>query len=866
VVSSSPACLPPAGLPGLEPHWSRLVSAQDDDGVLRTWHVLDTHAGRATADVRLTVLCVHGNPTWSYLWRRVLATAPADVRVIAVDHLDMGYSERTGTTRPLARRIRDLGVVVDALQVAGGVVVVAHDWGGPISLGWVLQGRADVVGVALLNTAVHQPAGSSAPSVIRLARAGAVRHAATVATPAFVRGTTLLSGRRMPRDVAEAFAAPYSSAERRVAVGEFVADIPLEDDHTSAQALAGIAEGVRGLTIPMLLLWGPGDPVFSDRYLHDLEERVPHAEVHRYTGARHLVIEDAPALVDDLWTWIDDVARRDLVTEPEPETETPAEPLWAALDQCAAATPDAVALAEPVDGAWRAITWGHLARNVRDLAAGLADSGIRRGDRVSVLIPVGADLVAVIYACWRIGASVVVTDAGLGARGMIRALRSAAPDHVIAIPRGVALVRGARLGVRGQVVPVSRLAAIARHGASLDLPAPPEPDDEALVAFTSGSTGPAKGVVYAHRQVQRTRDLLRDHYRLTSADSLVAAFAPWAVLGPALGIASAIPDMDLTDASTLNASTAGRAAAAVGPREGSSGGVLMWTSPTALRAILDTAGSAGPDERAALERLRLLLVAGAPVPADLLARAQEVMPEAVIATPYGMTEALPLTEVRLEELLGAQSSDGVLVGRPLAGVDVAIAPLDSIGRPAPAASEDELVSAAGVTGEIVVRCAWMRSRYDRRWATQAHADSPPGWHRTADVGHLDGEGRLWVEGRLAHVIATPRGAVTPVGPEMVAQAVSGVARAACVGVGPRGTQSVVVVLEEGDARGLELVDIDTTIGVRRAVLRECGVDVAAVLRTAALPVDIRHRSKIDRAAVARDASRLLAGDLEVADG
>lgn len=842
MVSSSPACLPPAGLPGLEPHWSRLVSAHDDDGVLRTWHVLDTHAGRATADVRLTVLCVHGNPTWSYLWRRVLATAPADVRVIAVDHLDMGYSERTGTTRPLARRIRDLGVVVDALQVAGGVVVVAHDWGGPISLGWVLQGRADVVGVALLNTAVHQPAGSSAPSVIRLARAGAVRHAATVATPAFVRGTTLLSGRRMPRDVAEAFAAPYSSAERRVAVGEFVADIPLEDDHTSAQALAGIAEGVRGLTIPMLLLWGPGDPVFSDRYLHDLEERVPHAEVHRYTGARHLVIEDAPALVDDLWTWIDDVARRDLVTEPEPEPETPAEPLWAALDQCAAATPDAVALAEPVDGAWRAITWGHLARTVRDLAAGLADSGIRRGDRVSVLIPVGADLVAVIYACWRIGASVVVTDAGLGARGMIRALRSAAPDHVIAIPRGVALVRGARLGVRGQVVPVSRLAAIARHGASLDLPEPPEPDDEALVAFTSGSTGPAKGVVYAHRQVQRTRDLLRDHYRLTSADSLVAAFAPWAVLGPALGIASAIPDMDVTSPRTLSARAVADATRQVR-------GTVMWASPAALTNILRTASDLTDGQLVDLQTLRLIMGAGAPVDAATLHGVRRLVPSAEVRTPYGMTEVLPVCDVAIDDIDAAGAGPGVLVGAPLRGVEVAISAVDSQGRATGARTRSP-----GVLGEVLVKAAHRKVRYDRLWSTEHSASRDKGWHRTGDIGELDADGRLWIAGRLAHVITAPAGPVAPVPIEQAAQRVNGVQQAACVGVGPVGTQQVVVVCVMDDHR-TGRADLGLLDDVRSAA----GPDIAAVLLRSSLPVDIRHNSKIDRAAVAAWASRELAG-------
>ncbi len=205
------ATLPPPGLPGLDPRWSRLVVARDVDGVDRTWHVLDTHAERPDDAVELTLLCVHGNPTWSYLWRRILAQAPVGVRVVAVDQLDMGFSERTSTVRRLAQRVDDLSAVSDALRIDGPVVTVAHDWGGPISLGWALAHRTQLRGVVLLNTAVHQPDGAAAPSIIRLARFAPLLRANTVDTPAFVRGTTLLSGRAMPREVADGFAAPYGA-------------------------------------------------------------------------------------------------------------------------------------------------------------------------------------------------------------------------------------------------------------------------------------------------------------------------------------------------------------------------------------------------------------------------------------------------------------------------------------------------------------------------------------------------------------------------------------------------------------------------------------------------------------------------------
>ena len=833
-------------LPGLDPAWSRTI---DLDGV--TMHVLERPSKGAPL---LTLLAVHGNPTWSYLWRRLLAEAPPDWRVIAVDQIGMGYSDRPDGTRRLADRIADLGRATEVLGVTGPVVTVAHDWGGPVSLGWALAHRELLAGVVLANTAVHQPQGSPAPSLIRLARSRPLLDAVTRRTPAFVRGTTLLS-RDMPADVARAFRAPYADPASRRAVGDFVADIPLAPDHPSATTLHGIAEGIRALDVPVLLAWGADDPVFSDRYLRDLGARMPHADVHRYERARHLVTEDAATWFEDVCAWID--ARVLAVAGPASSNDDRASRMCDALEE--RIDDRGIALADL--RADRRVTWSMLARRTREIAAGLLDMGVRAGDRIALLVPPSADLIACVYAAWRIGAVVVVADSGLGVRGMRRALRSAEADHVIGIPAGLGLARTLELpGLRilvGRTGPATRvlganasLAEVARRGsdrlAAVPLPPAPPGSADALVAFTSGATGPSKGVVYTHERLDHLREALRSAYDIGADDALVAAFAPWSVLGPALGIPSAIPDMDLTDASTLTARAFADAVAAVD-------GTLTWASPTALRAIVETGEHLDMHERRALEGLGSLLVAGAPVPVDLLERAAALLPGATLATPYGMTEALPLTEVTLSELRAADGA-GVLVGRPLPGVDIAIAPLDAEGTPS---SLPE--ATPGRTGEIVIRCAWMRDRYDRRWATQHRADSPVGWHRTGDVGHLDELGRLWVEGRLAHVLHCPDGPVTPVAAELAAQQAAGVPLSALVGVGPSGTQVPVVVLEvPGPAIGL--ADLDVTERVRDRVRAATGLEVAAVLTMHALPVDVRHRSKVDRTRIGREAAVLLAGE------
>jgi acyl-CoA synthetase (AMP-forming)/AMP-acid ligase II len=237
-----------------------------------------------------------------------------------------------------------------------------------------------------------------------------------------------------------------------------------------------------------------------------------------------------------------------------------------------------------------------------------------------------------------------------------------------------------------------------------------------------------------------------------------------------------------------------------------------------------------------------------------------VLPHADLHTPYGMTEALPLTDVSLTGIVEAGDGDGVCVGTPLAGVQIRIAALDPDGRPA-----DELTAKQGVTGEIWARAAHIRHRYDSSWVVDLAAHAHPGWHRTGDVGYLDERGRLWIQGRSVHVITTASGPVTPVGIELrvesrLADALgspsyqvggSGYPAAAAVGVGPAGTQQVVVVLE---GAGEKLAPASVTESVRSAA----GVPVAAVLVTAKLPVDIRHNSKIDRAAVSRWATGVLA--------
>jgi acyl-coenzyme A synthetase/AMP-(fatty) acid ligase/pimeloyl-ACP methyl ester carboxylesterase len=846
--SITPATLPPPNLNGLEPSWSHLVSAVDSEGVKRTWHVLDN----AVANPSMTLLCVHGNPTWSYLWRNVVAAAPAGVRVVAVDHLDMGYSERTGTERRLEQRISDLGAVAEALGIAGPVVTVAHDWGGPISLGWASRHRDQLAGVVLMNTAVHQPEGSPTPTLIRLARSRAVLNQLCVRTAGFVRGTLRLARKRLPRPVRAAYRAPYRSAARRRAIGMFVADIPLEPEHPSSPALDAVVAGVQDMgQVPALLLWGSADPVFSDLYLRDLIARLPHAAVHRYEGAGHLVSEDAD-IVGPLYDW---VARLGTVPTQDGGSLGERSSLWAEIDRLDSSA-DAAVVEMVGDQPSRSITFAELANDVERVGAGLVASGVRKGDRVSLLVPPGIDLTVCLYACWRIGAVAVIADAGLGAKGMTRALKSANPRYLVGVSRALVAARAMRWP--GKRISVDEMMSTKRRAlgvwASLDdmrnrgrgseLPEAPTADDFAAVVFTSGATGPAKGVVYRHRQAQAQRDALMNLCEISSGDRLVAAFAPFALYGPAMGITSVVPDMEVTAPGTLKASALAGAVLAAKA-------TMVFASPAALVNVLATAGELTPRMRESLLGVRLVMSAGAPVPATLLRTTSELFPNADIHTPYGMTEVLPVADISLNDVEAAGRGTGVCVGFPVEEAEVAISGLADDG-----AATGELEDTPGVVGEICIRAAHAREGYDKLWVANQAASEPAGWHRSGDVGHFDESGRLWVEGRMVHIIRTANGVVTPVGVEHAAQSVDGVTKAAAVAVGPVGTQQVVVVAVPDQApRNAALATDELADGIRAAV----DVDIAAVLVVPALPVDKRHNSKINRTKTSEWAEGVLAG-------
>lgn len=261
-------------------------------------HYLDegpTATNSRGSDPPPTLLCVHGNPTWSFYWRKIITEFRDQARVVALDHLGCGLSDKPQDyAYRLADHIANLRQLIETLDLCN-ITLLAHDWGGAIGLGAAGQMPERFTRLALLNTGAFH--GERCPWRIRVCRipglgAWGVRGLNLFARAALVMATE--KPERFTAAVRAGYLAPYDNYEHRVAVHRFVQDIPLAPTHPSYATLTGVEVGLARLSDkPVMLAWGMRDWCFTPKFLEHFRRFFPQAEVHRFADAGHYVIEDA---------------------------------------------------------------------------------------------------------------------------------------------------------------------------------------------------------------------------------------------------------------------------------------------------------------------------------------------------------------------------------------------------------------------------------------------------------------------------------------------------------------------------------------------------------------------------------------------
>ncbi|MBL7646522.1 MAG: alpha/beta fold hydrolase [Candidatus Hydrogenedentes bacterium] len=246
------------------------------------------------------VVMVHGNPSWSFYYRNLIDALKGQYRCIAPDHIGCGLSDKPGDdqyTYTLKNRVDDLEALLDHLDVTKNVTLVVHDWGGMIGMAWATRHPERVKQIVVLNTsAFHLPDTKRFPLGLWICRNTWLGTVLVRGFNAFARGAAWVGCKRnpMPKELRDAYCAPYDSWDNRIATLRFVQDIPLRGEDPAYPIVTEVELKAKQFADrPMLICWGLLDFVFDKHFLKLWTDQFPQAEVHRFTDCGHYILEDA---------------------------------------------------------------------------------------------------------------------------------------------------------------------------------------------------------------------------------------------------------------------------------------------------------------------------------------------------------------------------------------------------------------------------------------------------------------------------------------------------------------------------------------------------------------------------------------------
>lgn len=510
--------------------------------------------------------------------------------------------------------------------------------------------------------------------------------------------------------------------------------------------------------------------------------------------------------------------------------------------------PDRTGLVVKHGRGYKRFSFRELHENSSRYANVMASRGVRKGDRVMLMVRPSMEFVCLTFALFQLGAVVILIDPGMGYKNLLRCIGSVQPRVFVGIGRAQLFRRifarpfqTIRTSIWVGKAPwpfassIQRLAANASADFTMVSTAA---DDLAAIIFTTGSTGPPKGVRYTHSIFSAQLAHIRNYYRITSYDRDQPAFPLFALFSTALGACAVIPDMDPTRPARVDPQ---KFIKTIRDHDVtySFGSPAIWN--VVSRYCLDQGITLG---------VKKVLMAGAPVSGELVERVQRIIaPDGEIFTPYGATESLPIASISGREIVAetwprTRRGKGTCVGSPLPGIDIRIMePVE--GAVADSGGIRELDT--GEIGEIIVQGDVVTRAYDHNEKENRLAkilDGDGFWHRMGDMGYKDSKGRIWFCGRKAHRVPTAQGVLYTIPCEAIFNEHPRVFRSALVGVGKGPHLTPVVIVEPNGSVADEKTLFSELAELARA--NELTRDIRHFLVHPSFPVDIRHNAKIFR--------------------
>ncbi len=544
------------------------------------------------------------------------------------------------------------------------------------------------------------------------------------------------------------------------------------------------------------------------------------------------------------------------------------------LTMVASLAPGAIAIAEPdgpaqTDGmrSYSLTTFGALDQRSDEIARGLIAWGVKPGMRIAMLVPFGAGFIELVFALMKAGVVTVLVDPGMGRKHLVGCLSDARPDGFIGIPKAQAIrtVLRRRFPKAKWNVTVGRrffwggktLQQVIELGKAESVRLPRvERTDDAAVIFTTGSTGPPKGVLYTHGIFHAQIDRIRERYDIHRGARDLACFPLFGLFDAVMGVTTIIPDMDPTKPAEVNPERLIEAATQW-EIEQAFGSPALWN--TVVR------WAEANEVKRPFPTLKRILSAGAPVPAETLAKLRNLVdPEANIMTPYGSTEALPLASIESREVIAetgpaSLKGKGTCVGTRFDGVSWRVIEIQD--GPITEISDTREVE-RGKIGELMVTGPMVTQKYVVRSDQNAFhkvRDGKRVWHRMGDVGYLDSRDRFWFCGRKAHRVTVGKRTLFTVPCEAIFNCHPAIYRSALVPRGKTPNQQPVMIVEPHphqrpatDQARAQLKQELLELAARNPLTRRI---TEVLIRDEPLPVDIRHNSKIFREKLSEEINR-----------
>ena len=526
------------------------------------------------------------------------------------------------------------------------------------------------------------------------------------------------------------------------------------------------------------------------------------------------------------------------------------------------ADPQGRCLIHSDNGIEKVMTFADIERLCDEHAHGMRTYGLRPGDRVLLMERPGPTFISLTWALFKLGCVPVFLDPGMGVKPLLSCIEALKPDALIGVQRAHLLRtfnKAAFASVRraictdGRWIGASPLWRVTQPGAGSFSAHQVKKDQLAALLFTSGSTGPAKGVEYRHEIFTAQVAALQEMFGFQPGEVDMPGFPLFALFSTALGLTCVLPELNPSRPATVEPARLVRA-------------IQDWQVQNlqGSPAIWNKLGRYCQDYGIKLPSVRRVITFGAPISLDFIQMWRKLLEgRGDVYTPYGATEVLPVSlisgrEVVEEASAHTRAGGGTCVGLPVAGAQVRI--LRCSDEPVQDWSED-LMLGVGEIGEILVHAEQVTwAYYQDATATQASKiiQGDRVWHRMGDLGYLDGQGRLWIVGRKGHRVQAKEQTYYPVCAEGMADQHPDVLRSALVGVGPVGEQKPVLVLQL--VKPKQMRDMAERNRISREVrerLAEHPVysEVKQVLFYKDFPVDPRHNAKIDREALARWAEK-----------